>query len=202
MRSTMHRNFATLKLCPLAMPLPRAQNAAVLATPRDKGRCRTAMLLPETRMAEVAHAVLCALHHLHSMGYAHCDVKPDNILIMADGSVRLGDPGVATRADETGRLGSAAGTYGYCSAEMRALVKGESCEYPVTCQTDMPGLARVLAVCAIWHDYLPAWNEYERCERDLPELIGSMMAEDPAMRPTPLEALGNKWLMETMQLAR
>ncbi len=204
-------------MLPLTAPavLPRlfyyaTQDAAVEASPRLKRSDRTAMLLPETRVAEVGHALLCALHHLHSMGYAHCDIKPDNILIMADGSVRLGDPGVATAADASGRLPTPAGTYAYCSVEMRAMIDKEACVYPVTCQTDMPGLAKVLALCAVWHDNLSAWGEYAHWERDLPEcvpeglqeLIGSMMAKDPTKRPTPLEALGNEWLMETMRLAR
>ncbi len=168
------------------------------------------MLLPETRVAEVAHVVLSALQHMHSMGYAHCDVKPDNVFVMADGSCRLGDPGVASAPDADGRLPKAVGTYAYCSHEMQAWIDKEPCKYPVTLQTDMPGVARVLAACAAWHDNWPAWNTYARCERYLPAfvpeglrlLIGSMMAEDPAMRPTPREALANTWLVDTMGRVR
>ncbi len=121
----------------------------MLSNPRGKGNFRNGMLLPETRVAEVAHSVLSALHHLHSVGYAHCDVKPDNVFIMADSSVRLGDPGVATAADADGRLGGVAGTYTYCSPEMMARFDGVACQYTVTYQTDMFAVAQVLAQCCM-----------------------------------------------------
>ncbi len=202
-----------LVVCTSSRPCPgpcTAQDAAALAKPRDERNCRGAMLLPETRVAEVAYAVLSALQHMHSSGFAHCDMKPDNIFIMADNSVRLGDPGVASAPDADGRLAKPTGTYGYCSCEMQAFIDEKPCEYPVTMQTDMPGLARVLAACAAWHDDVLAWKAYLLCQRYLPafvpeglqELIGSMMAADPAMRPTPQEALANTWLVDTMGRVR
>ncbi|MEU5110877.1 protein kinase [Streptomyces longwoodensis] len=35
------------------------------------------------------------LAHLHGLGWVHGDLKPDNVLLMADGSVRLSDFGLA-----------------------------------------------------------------------------------------------------------
>ncbi len=183
------------------------QDAAVRANPRTKGRKRWDMLLPAARVAEVAHALLSAVDHMNGNGMAHCDIKLDNIFTMADGGVRLGDPGVACAADEAGLLLSAGGTHMFCSPEMWAKLKDEPCRYPVTLKTDMFSVARVLALCCCWHDSHVSWAEYLRWERDLPgcvpaglkELIAAMVAEDPAQRPTAREALDHPWLVEAMR---
>jgi hypothetical protein len=41
------------------------------------------------------------LAHLHGLGWVHGDLKPDNVLLMADGSVRLSDFGLAAELDGT-----------------------------------------------------------------------------------------------------
>jgi len=37
-----------------------------------------------------------AIEHVHKMGYLHRDIKPDNLLIAADGHLKLSDFGLAT----------------------------------------------------------------------------------------------------------
>ncbi len=185
------------------------QDAAVLSNPRGKGNFRNGMLLPETRVAEVAHAVLSALDFMNSNGYAHCDIKLENIFVMEDGGCRLGDPGVACPINASGVLTRGAGTPGCMSAEMRALVNGLPCPYPVTPKADLFGLARVLTLCCMWHDDLMSWEEYLDWRKDLPScvpaglkaLIASMIAVDPARRPSPREALEHPWLVGAMQQA-
>jgi serine/threonine protein kinase len=51
--------------------------------------------LPEARAVELIAQVAAALHDGHTLGVIHRDVKPDNILILADGSAKLADFGLA-----------------------------------------------------------------------------------------------------------
>lgn len=44
-----------------------------------------------------------ALVHVHSRGYVHLDVKPANVLLTANGNLRLGDFGSAARVPSHGR---------------------------------------------------------------------------------------------------
>ena len=50
----------------------------------------------EPRVWEVARGVARGLEHIHSYEVIHCDLKPDNILIGADGTLKIGDLGQAT----------------------------------------------------------------------------------------------------------
>jgi serine/threonine protein kinase len=47
----------------------------------------------EQRLTLIAHQLACALQHLHKLGILHLDVKPDNVLMTADGSPVLTDLG-------------------------------------------------------------------------------------------------------------
>ena len=47
-----------------------------------------------------------ALAHVHALGIAHLDVKPANVLLAADGSIRLADFGVASRVPARRRRGT------------------------------------------------------------------------------------------------
>eukprot|EP01083_Nonionella_stella_P080088 219891_1 len=46
--------------------------------------------------------ILQSIHHLHSLGFVHRDIKGANILLEKDGSVKLGDFGLVTEIDESG----------------------------------------------------------------------------------------------------
>ncbi|QXE39184.1 serine/threonine protein kinase [Streptomyces sp. GMY02] len=61
----------------------------------------------ESEGARLAAEICEGLVHLHRSGWVHGDLKPDNILLMADGSVKLSDFGLVTELTGTH------GTHGY-----------------------------------------------------------------------------------------
>jgi len=66
-----------------------------------------------------AGQVLLALEHLHQAGYIYCDLKPENLLVCHDGSLKVSDMGLATRFPEPGKLlYRMCGTSEYMSPEM------------------------------------------------------------------------------------
>ncbi|MFC4512642.1 serine/threonine-protein kinase [Streptomyces ehimensis] len=61
----------------------------------------------EAEAGRIVAEICEGLAHLHATGWVHGDLKPDNVLLMADGSVRLSDFGLATE------LTGDRGTHGY-----------------------------------------------------------------------------------------
>lgn len=61
----------------------------------------------ESEGARLVAEICEGLAHLHRGGWVHGDLKPDNILLMADGSVKLSDFGLVTQLTGTH------GTHGY-----------------------------------------------------------------------------------------
>lgn len=88
---------------------PSLDGAIVLVM--ERARCSLRDLLDTGVTArEAARLVvgICeGLAHLHGSGWVHGDLKPENVLIMADGSVRLSDFGLATELTGT------RGTHGF-----------------------------------------------------------------------------------------
>jgi eukaryotic-like serine/threonine-protein kinase len=76
-------------------------------------------LLPR-RVAEIGVEVASALAAAHAQGVVHRDVKPANILLTANGSVKVADFGIARAFDDTDQLtrtGAVIGTATYFSPE-------------------------------------------------------------------------------------
>jgi len=75
---------------------------------------------PPDRAAEIMADVGGALHYAHTHGVVHRDVKPANIMIDADGTVKVTDFGIAqAQSDDMAltQVGSVVGTAAYFSPE-------------------------------------------------------------------------------------
>jgi eukaryotic-like serine/threonine-protein kinase len=78
--------------------------------------------LPPDEAVEVAEQVCAGLAHAHAHGLVHRDVKPQNLLVAADGRVKIADFGVA-RGEGASMLtqeGTVLGTAAYLSPEQAA----------------------------------------------------------------------------------
>ena len=54
--------------------------------------------LPEARALAIASQICSALAHIHARGFVHYDLKPANVILRADGTLRLIDFGLAHAA--------------------------------------------------------------------------------------------------------
>jgi serine/threonine-protein kinase len=81
--------------------------------------------LTEAEGARLLTEICEGLAHLHGLGWVHGDLKPDNVLIMADGSARLSDFGLAVELDGTHAYMPPLGTPDYLPPERWKAPLGE-----------------------------------------------------------------------------
>jgi eukaryotic-like serine/threonine-protein kinase len=95
--------------------------------------------LEPARVVDLALQVCGGLEAAHASGLVHRDVKPQNLLLRPDGTVKITDFGIARAAEATNLtlIGSVLGTAAYLSPEQSA---GE----PVTAAADIYSLGVVL----------------------------------------------------------
>jgi len=73
---------------------------------------------PPDEAVRILGEVLAALQHAHDRGVTHRDIKPGNVILLADGSVKLADFGVARiERSELTQAGTLIGTPMYMSPE-------------------------------------------------------------------------------------
>ncbi|MGW0810019.1 serine/threonine-protein kinase [Nonomuraea sp. NPDC002799] len=126
---------------------------------------------PEAALA-VLKSTLLALAVAHEKGVAHRDVKPDNILVQADGTSRLGDFGVVVHAEEPG---VPAGSPAYMSPELWTQDRAGA-------PADLYAAACVLFETVRGRPPYRAYKEGTDGEQDVPALRDKHLVE-----PVPLE---------------
>ncbi|MEZ4219209.1 MAG: serine/threonine-protein kinase [Myxococcota bacterium] len=77
--------------------------------PRARRSARAALAIVRDVAAGLAHA--------HSRGVLHRDVKPENVVVMSDGTAKLTDFGTARLAPRSTRVLTEVGTFGYMAPE-------------------------------------------------------------------------------------
>lgn len=95
--------------------------------------------LPPQEAAELTLQAAAGLAHAHAAGLVHRDVKPQNLLVRRDGTVKVADFGIARAAESSHltELGTVLGTAAYLAPEQAA---GEQ----VTPTADVYSLGAVL----------------------------------------------------------
>jgi serine/threonine protein kinase len=76
--------------------------------------------LPEDMARFYICEMVLAIHSIHELRYVHRDIKPDNVLLDANGHIRLADFGSCLKLQEDGFVQSnvAVGTPDYISPEI------------------------------------------------------------------------------------
>ncbi|TML19291.1 MAG: serine/threonine protein kinase [Actinobacteria bacterium] len=136
--------------------------------------------LPIHRAVHIAATVADALHAAHSTGVIHRDVKPANIILGKDGTIKITDFGIAKSAfaiDLTA-TGTYVGTARYIAPEQ---VRGE----PATARSDVYGLATVLFETLVGRSPFVADHDdvlaIARLHRDAPTVRASRPDVSPAL---------------------
>ena len=151
--------------------------------------------LSEQRVSAIALQLLSILEAAHALGIVHRDVKPSNIMVTADGQVKLTDFGIAHMVGGTRLTGSGViGTPAYMAPEQ---LQGLA----ITPTVDLWGLGVTLYgaaegrnpfdrenTAATFHAILMAELPVPACAPPLATVIAGMLIRDPERRITIAQA--------------
>lgn len=113
-----------------------------------------------------------ALEHAHSKGVIHCDLKPANLLLDRDGSLRVTDFGLARSLNgPTLWTSEIEGTAPYMAPEQASRYWGD-----IDMRTDVYGLGAVLFALLTGR---PPWTG-----RSLPDILADVISAVPVRSPT------------------
>lgn len=117
----------------------------------------------------LAKQILLALVHTHSQGVLHCDIKPQNIMLLSDGGIKLTDFGIARfiNSEENRESDIAVGTVYYISPE-------QASGKPLDARSDLYSLGVMMYEMATGR--LPF-------NHDDPQKVAKMQINDTPRRP-------------------
>jgi serine/threonine-protein kinase len=161
--------------------------------------------LPWKDVLNIAIQVCAALKHAHDHGTIHRDLKPPNLMVTADGTVKLTDFGIAKifASSHLTATGGVVGTAEFLSPEQAA---GK----PVTKRSDLYSLGVVLyalltgrtpftgeSFADLLHKHLfarfdPPGKVLPELPYEIDEMICQLLEKDPAKRPADALVLGRQ----------
>jgi serine/threonine-protein kinase len=161
--------------------------------------------LPYDEVLAIAQQVCAALKHAHDHGIIHRDLKPPNLLMTADGTVKLTDFGIAKvfASQNLTATGGVIGTAEFMSPE-------QATGKPVTKRSDVYSLGVVLYTLLtgrppfqgkthmeVLHKH--CYAHFDKPQSFVPglpyevdELVGQLLEKDPAKRPPDALVLGRQ----------
>lgn len=179
-----------------------------------KDRIRQEGHLSVSESLRVAREIAEALAHAHANNLVHCDIKPHNILMMADGHAKVADFGIARAVTESTMTysGNVIGSVHYFSPEQ---AKGTM----ITPKSDVYSLGVVLyemltgklpftgdnpvsiAVKHLQEEPVPVRQIDPAIPPVVEAIVSKAMSKDPAMRPTSAELVQDIRQAERMLMA-
>jgi serine/threonine protein kinase len=158
----------------------------------------------------VTRSVVRALQAAHARGVVHCDVKSSNIMIDADGQVKLVDFGIASSLSDPASLEFAI-TPGYAAPERFATARGspEADFYSLGVAAyemltgQLPFVAETVSDWAVAHReqvQVPVREREPNGPLDLAEFIEAALTKDPAQRRVALQPCLQRWAEDTTAL--
>ncbi|XP_048210475.1 sperm motility kinase-like [Perognathus longimembris pacificus] len=165
---------------------------------------QTVGCLWEDEARGVFRQVVRAVSHCHELGIVHGDLKPQNVLLDADGNAKLCDFGLGARVRAGQKLLAAGGTLPFCAPE---LLRPGGYDGPKADVWSLGVLlyAAVVGRCPFRGD-TPAQVEMAMLGGELGfpahvsshfrDLLGAMVAADPARRPSLGRVLEHPWLQQ------
>ncbi|WCJ35687.1 Calcium-dependent protein kinase family protein [Euphorbia peplus] len=159
----------------------------------------------EQRAANIFKDVMSVIKYCHDMGVVHRDVKPENVLLMSSGKIKLADFGLAMRISNGQTLSGLAGSPAYVAPEVLLGNYGEKVDIWSAGVLLHALLVGVLpfkgdsletvfeAIKTVKLDFHTGiWESVSKPARDL---LSRMLTRDVSARITADEVLRHPWIL-------
>lgn len=159
--------------------------------------------IPVQKARKLFLPIFRAVEFMHSLHYVHCDIKPENIIVMNDKSLKIIDFGLCEKFSNQGPRRGRKGTSHYCAPEIITdgiygfevdiWALGITLFTVATAQSPFEGdgynyACNVLSTSP--RMYL--LREVDR-EGSLTDLVERMLEKNPKQRPTIKECISHRW---------